>query len=68
MEIAYRHRIKGFVRNKSDGSVYIEAEGTEENLTKFLEWCKRGPVWARIQNISESAGVVKDYNSFEIVR
>jgi acylphosphatase len=35
--------IKGFVRNMSDGSVYIEAEGSAEQLCKFVEWCKRGP-------------------------
>ncbi len=33
--------IHGFVRNEADGSVYIEAEGEEANLQRFMEWCKR---------------------------
>lgn len=35
--------IKGFVKNMSDGSVYIEAEGTRKELKHFVEWCKNGP-------------------------
>jgi acylphosphatase len=35
--------IKGFVKNMSDGSVYIEAEGTREHLKSFVNWCIKGP-------------------------
>lgn len=38
-EEAYRLRIAGFVQNESDGSVYIEAEGMEEDLDEFIAWC-----------------------------
>ncbi|MFB6307312.1 MAG: acylphosphatase, partial [Flavobacteriales bacterium] len=34
VENAMRWGIKGFVRNETDGSVYIEAEGDEEALEK----------------------------------
>lgn len=43
--------IKGFARNESDGSVYLEAEGEKEALDKFLEWCKRGPPSARVERV-----------------
>ncbi len=33
--------IKGFAKNEADGTVYIEAEGEEAGLGKFLEWCRR---------------------------
>ena len=33
--------IKGNVRNNADGSVSIEAEGEEENLQQFVEWCNK---------------------------
>jgi acylphosphatase len=37
------HGITGFVKNLSDGSVYIEAEGSRNQLKDFLDWCKKGP-------------------------
>lgn len=40
---AKRQGIKGFVKNMSDGSVYIEAEGSRKQVTTFVEWCKKGP-------------------------
>lgn len=40
---AKNFRIKGFVKNLPDGSVYIEAEGLRRDLKYFVDWCKRGP-------------------------
>ncbi len=41
----------GYVQNKPDGSVYIEAEGDETNLLTFIDWCNIGPQWARVANV-----------------
>lgn len=68
MEAAYRYSIKGYVRNRSDGSVSVEAEGTDEMLKLFREWCHKGPLWAKVTEVEEAAGTPKDYRSFEIVR
>lgn len=68
MEKAYKFKIVGFVTNRKDGSVYVEAEGTEQNLAKFREWLQKGPAWARIKEVEEEPGLIKDYHSFEIVR
>jgi acylphosphatase len=40
---AKKQGITGFVKNMSDGSVYIEAEGSRNQLRGFIEWCKKGP-------------------------
>lgn len=40
---ARRLGISGFVRNMPDGSVYIEAEASEEVLKIFIKWCEQGP-------------------------
>ena len=68
MEIAYRFGIKGSVRNRRDGSLYVEAEGTDEELSKFREWCKKGPMWARVNEVTEESGELKDYKSFDIIK
>lgn len=68
MEVAYKHQITGFVKNKKDGSVYIEAEGSEENLDLFKKWCERGPVWARINSLQEHEAELQNFETFEINR
>ena len=57
--------IKGFVRNEPNGSVYIEAEGEEEILNKFIEWCKVGPSQANVDKIEFNESVLKNFPSFE---
>lgn len=42
--------IAGFVQNKGDGSVYIEAEGNADDLDAFVDCCKTGPRWAKVRD------------------
>jgi len=63
-EIADRLNIKGFVRNEKDGAVYIEAEGTDENLEKFSRWCKDGPENAQVEKIKVTEGPLKNFSEF----
>ena len=58
--------IKGFVKNEYDGSVYIEAEGEEENLRRFIRWCRKGPVSGRVTDIYAEKGDMKNFNSFSV--
>lgn len=67
-EAANNYGIKGFVKNKPDGTVYIEAEGEDENIALFVDWCKKGPLWARVSELEEKPGSLKDFTSFEINR
>ena len=41
----------GFVSNELDGSVYIEAEGEAGDLETFIDWCRQGPQWARVDRM-----------------
>ena len=68
MEAAYRIGVTGFVKNKKDGTVYVEAEGPEENIEQFIKWCHKGPTWARINKVEIEAGELKGYQTFEIAR
>lgn len=53
-EQAQRLSLTGFVCNQSDGSVLIEAQGTEEALQRLIEWTKRGPASARVDSVDTS--------------
>ncbi len=68
MEMAYQCGIKGFVQNEGYHVVYIEAEGQEKNLERFLNWCKKGPLGARIEKVETTEGELKSYSSFDIRR
>ena len=60
--------IKGFAGNEPDDSVYIEAEGEEENLKKFLDWCRQGPDSAEVKKTeSEFKPTIKNFSEFVIL-
>ncbi|WP_299441393.1 acylphosphatase [uncultured Aquimarina sp.] len=67
LEKALELNIKGTVKNRSDGSVYIEAEGDENQLKAFLEWCAEGPKFAEVLDISTEEGIPLFYEYFEIL-
>lgn len=64
--IAKELGINGFAKNDADGSVYIEAEGDEKNLKKFLSWCEEGPDTAKVKNVEYQEGDIKKFETFEI--
>ena len=59
--------LTGFARNESDGTVYIEAEGPEENLQAFLEWCREGSIAARVEQVNWEEGKQVGYRQFTTV-
>lgn len=67
-EKADEMNVMGFVQNESDGSVYLEAEGTEEQLEKFIEWCRQGPPRSIVQEVKSAPGPVQRFQKFEIRR
>jgi acylphosphatase len=59
--------IKGFVKNKAGGTVYIEAEGEEVVLGEFVKWCRLGPAFAQVDEIDVIEGEMKYFTSFETI-
>lgn len=60
--------IKGWVKNRSDGTVEIVAEGDESDIRRFVEWCHEGPPFAVVSKIRESSQEYRnEFNSFNIV-
>jgi len=50
---ARAHGITGWVKNRYDGKVEIEAEGSRDRLLLFLEDVRNGPAASRITHVSE---------------
>ena len=43
--------LRGWVRNRSDGSVEILVHGAEAEVTKMIELCREGPPAARVDRV-----------------
>lgn len=63
---AHESGLSGYVRNQSDGSVYIEAEGEEGLLSEFLSWCHHGPTWARVDAVDVQEQPLQGFTGFSI--
>lgn len=61
--------IVGTVSNLSDGRVEIYAAGEASVMTRFIEWCHKGPIAARVDNVEliELDGTPAEYSAFSIV-
>ena len=68
LEKAKQLGIKGFVRNQIDGTVYIEAEGTDAQLSKLIEWCRKGPPRGAVSAVKFTEGELRFFSFFEIRR
>ena len=66
--MANRFHLNGFVKNLPNGHVYIEAEGTDDNINKFLNWCYVGPPRAEVSEVEANEDVLRHFTSFEIKR
>lgn len=52
-EAARQHRLAGWVRNRPDGSVELEASGDDGAFRQFIEDIREGPPGARVDEIRE---------------
>lgn len=48
---AVRRGLAGWVRNRPDGSVELEAEGDPARVAELLAWCEQGPPAARVDGV-----------------
>ena len=60
--------INGWVRNKIDGTVEIDAEGSETNMTEFIKAVERGNRYSLVESINtEKLSDMEYYKSFHII-
>ena len=49
---ARRLGIVGWVKNRPDGSVELEAQGGDDHVAALLRWCEHGPPAARVARVA----------------
>jgi acylphosphatase len=63
---AKKNGITGFVKNMSDGTVYIEAEGYGKQLRAYVEWCKAGPGFGNVESVTADPYPPVNYKDFHV--
>ena len=58
--------VKGFVKNMSDGSVYVEVESDPHTVDVFITHCKMGPPHSTVTNFTLNTIPFKDFKEFSI--
>jgi acylphosphatase len=56
----------GWVRNRADGSVEVEAEGPAFQLNELRLWCEKGPDRARVSGVAVSQVAPTGSDWFEV--
>jgi acylphosphatase len=49
---AHRLGLVGWVKNRSDGTVELEAEGPDDKIEALLAWCHDGPPAAHVTKVA----------------
>jgi len=49
---AERRGVRGWVRNRPDGTVEAVFEGQTSDVTAVLEWCRQGPPLSKVTDVA----------------
>jgi acylphosphatase len=67
-EAAMGRGVAGSVRNLPDGRVQAEFEGDPESVEDMVEWCRKGPKWARVDAVEVEEEAPRGEGGFRIER
>lgn len=67
-DVADEIGITGWVKNTEEGNVEIKASGSDDQLQKFITWCKTGPRRAIVTNVRVTNIEQEDFKNFEVIR
>ena len=67
-EEAVRLGITGTVQNVGSDAVHLEASGEPDQIDLFVEWCKKGPGKAKIENVEVRKISQRNFTGFAVIR
>jgi acylphosphatase len=60
--------IGGTVKNTNEGNVELIVSGSQEKLNQLIEWCKRGPEKAVVEQVDITPLQEMNFQEFTILR
>ena len=61
--------LKGWVRNRMDGSVEVLAEGDQKKIEQLIGWCRQGPALAKVDDLQiDWQAPTGEYHGFKVER
>ena len=63
---AQKAGVRGWVRNRPDGTVEALFEGSEDDVQRMLDWVRRGPAYARVERVDVIEEQPTGHTSFVI--
>jgi acylphosphatase len=68
LRVARNLRVKGWVRNVSDGNVEAVLEGDEQAVDTLIAWCAFGPKKGRVEEVQvKREHIDRAFNRFSIL-
>jgi acylphosphatase len=58
--------VSGWVTNRPDGAVEAAFEGRRDAVESMVEWCRRGPSGARVDDVQTSWEDPRDEDGFAV--
>lgn len=66
---AQRLGLSGWVQNLPDGRVELVVEGERAQIAELLDWCRRGPTRARVDEVKVVwAAFAGEFRTFTVLR
>jgi acylphosphatase len=68
-DMAGKLGLSGWVKNLADGRVEAVFEGETEAVEKMLEWCRKGPEYAKVTDLEVVSEVYRgEFEGFSLRR
>ena len=67
-ETAAKTGVTGWIRNSLKGDVEAVVTGTEEQLSQFVSWCKKGPPGSKVTEVIATELEEEQFIEFAIRR
>jgi acylphosphatase len=67
-KLADKLGVNGWVRNCPDDTVHIMAEGNNDKIKVFINWCRHGPIGSNVRKIEIKEKEYKnEFKNFSII-
>jgi len=61
--------LRGWIKNLSNGSVEIIAQGSEKKIEEFVAWCQKGPIISTVEEVQiEKQEPDTDFWDFKVIK